>query len=627
MKKSMKEWALYYASLGLAVFPLKPQGKAPLTEHGCKDATWEETQIERWWARWPSAGIGIATGEASGGLLVIDLDVDEDKGIDGRESLRRWEMAHGPLPGNTWLSITGRGGYHYFYQVNRETKNRAGLYEGVDVRGDGGYIVAPPSIHPNGRAYEWEQGPEDGPLAEADGRVWAFLAGGDKSQRAEGQGGGQSFEAPEQIPEGQRVQTLMRLLCSQQAKGLSDGAIRAAVRAENEAKCVPPLTDAELEKEVFPALSRYEKGTAPYAARYDSAAGSFKPSPKADPVTLTTMDAVEEKTPEWLIPGYLPKNEICILAGDGGAGKTSIWCAIAAAVSSGGKSFLEPFETVNPFTGTYREPGKVIYFSAEDSAEYTLKGRLRRAGARMENIAFLDAGDKRFKDIKFDSPALEALIAANSPVLVIFDPIQSFTPPKVQMERRNDMRACMTPMIGWGREYGATFLIIVHTNKQTGAWGRKRIADSADIWDIARSVMIAGEAGDGLRYLSQEKCNVGPLSPTILYRLDGGGITFDSTTEKRDREFMLEGQAARYQAPAREDAKEFILDYLKDGEKETAELDGMMKAQGISTGTLKRAKAELRKEGQIVYINRGQGKDKKFYCALAPLGQSETVIQ
>ena len=627
MDKSMKEWALYYASLGLAVFPLKPHGKAPLTEHGCKDATWEETQIERWWARWPSAGIGIATGEASGGLLVIDLDVDEDKGIDGRESLRRWEMEHGPLPGNTWLSITGRGGYHYFYRVNRETKNRAGLYEGVDVRGDGGYIVAPPSIHPNGRAYEWEQGPEDTPLAEADGRVWAFLAGGDKSQRAEGQGCGQSFEAPEQIPEGQRVQTLVRLLCSQQAKGLSDGAIRAAVRAENEAKCVPPLTDAELEKEVFPALSRYEKGTAPYTARYDSATGSFRPAQKAEPVTLTTMDTVEEKTPEWLIPGYLPKNEICILAGDGGAGKTSIWCAIAAAVSSGSRSFLEQFETVNPFTGTYREPGKVLFFSSEDSAEYTLKGRLRRAGARLENILYLDIRDDHFQDIKFDSPALEGLIAANSPALVIFDPIQSFTPPKVQMERRNDMRACMNPMIGWGKEYGATFLIIVHTNKQTGAWGRKRIADSADIWDIARSVMIAGEAGDGLRYLSQEKCNVGPLSPTILYRLDGGGITFDSTTDKRDREFMLEGQAARYQAPAREDAKEFILDYLKDGEKETAELDGMMKAQGISGETLKRAKAELRKDGKIIYTNRGYGKDKKYYCALASLGQSETVTQ
>ena len=61
--------------------------------------------------------------------------------------------------------------------------------------------------------------------------------------------------------------------------------------------------------------------------------------------------------------------------------------------------------------------------------------------------------------------------------------------------------------------------------------------------------------------------------------------------------------------------------------EETAELDGMMKAQGISGETLKRAKAELRKDGKIIYTNRGYGKDKKYYCALASLGQSETVLQ
>ena len=616
---SMREYALYYASLGLAVFPIRPKGKEPLTAHGFQDATRDTEQIKAWWTQWPSANIGIATGSRSGGLLVIDLDVDENKGIDGRETLREWEAEHGKLPGNTWLSITGRGGYHYFYRTAEKIRNRTALYEGVDIRGEGGYVVAPPSDHPNGRSYQWEQGPDDGPLAEADGKVMEFLSG--RSLEKLGRG----FEVPEQIPEGERTNTLVRLLCSQQAKGLSDEAIRAAVRAENEAKCVPPLTDEELEKTVFPALGRYQKGTAPYKARYDSATGSFKPS--KSPIILTPMDAVEEKTPEWLIPGYMPKNEICILAGDGGAGKTSIWCAVAAAVSSGNRSFLEQFETINPFTGTYRDPGKVLFFSSEDSAEYTLKGRLRKAGARMENILFLDIRDDHFPDIKFDSPALERLIADSSPALVIFDPIQSFTPPKVQMERRNDMRACMNPMIGWGKEYGATFLIIVHTNKQTGAWGRKRIADSADIWDIARSVMIAGEAGNGLRYLSQEKCNVGPLSPTILFRLDSGGIVFDSFTDKRDREFVQEGQAARYQAPAREDAKEFILDYLKDGEKETAELDGMMKAQGISGETLKRAKAELRKDGKIIYTNRGYGKEKKFYCRLGSLGQSETMTQ
>ena len=281
MEKSMKEWALYYASLGLAVFPVKPHGKAPLTEHGCKDASWEEAQIERWWARWPSAGIGIATGEASGGLLVIDLDVDEEKGVDGRETLRRWETEHGPLPGDTWLSITGRGGYHYFYRVNRETKNRAGLYEGVDIRGDGGYIVAPPSIHQNGRAYEWEQGPEDVPLAEADGNVWSFLSGKSFEDL------GRPFEVPEQIPEGERTNTLVRLLCSQQAKGLSDAAIRAAVRAENEAKCSPPLTDEELEKTIFPALKRYQEGTAPYMGK-DSMAQAFVPF-----VTFVTQGACE----------------------------------------------------------------------------------------------------------------------------------------------------------------------------------------------------------------------------------------------------------------------------------------------------------------------------------------------
>lgn len=266
---SMKEYALYYASLGLAVFPIRPKGKEPLTAHGFQDATRDTEQIKAWWTQWPSANIGIATGSRSGGLLVIDLDVDEDKGVDGRETLREWEAEHGKLPGNTWLSITGRGGYHYFYRTAEKIRNRTALYEGVDIRGEGGYVVAPPSDHPNGRSYQWEQGPEDGPLAEADGKVMEFVSG--RSLEKLGRG----FEVPEQIPEGERTNTLVRLLCSQQAKGLSDEAIRAAVRAENEAKCVPPLTDEELEKTVFPALGRYQKGTAPYGAKYGSRSEAF----------------------------------------------------------------------------------------------------------------------------------------------------------------------------------------------------------------------------------------------------------------------------------------------------------------------------------------------------------------
>ncbi|MCI6140433.1 MULTISPECIES: bifunctional DNA primase/polymerase [Clostridium] len=603
----MKEYALYYSRLGLAVFPIKPKSKQPLTEHGLKDASKEPEQIESWWNRWPAANIGIATGAVSGGLVVIDLDVDKDKGIDGRVTLREWEAEHEKLPDSTWMAITGRGGYHYFYHDTSTVRNRTGIYEGIDIRGDGGYIVAPPSVHPNGNTYEWEQDPMLYPLAEANGAVFDFLVGPAVKEPEP-----ILFELPEQIPDGQRTTAMVKLVCSQQAKGLSDEAIRAAVRAENEAKCVPPLTDQELEKEVFPALTRYQKGTAPYTATYNHKTRSFQPVIKKGPVNLVSMDTVEEKEPEWLVTDYIPKGQITVLAGDGGSGKTTIWCSIAAAVSSGGPCFLNQD---NPFVKNCA-PGRVLFFSSEDSAEYTLKGRLRRSGAKLENVLSLDLADERFPEIKFNAPLLEELIKEYRPELVIFDPLQSYVPPDIQMGQRNAMRACLNPLIGLGEKYGTTFIIIVHTNKQVGLWGRKRIADSADIWDIARSVLIAGEANDGLRYISQEKSNYGPQAQTVLFRLDSGKVEFEGYTDKKDKDYVTAATAATYQAPAREDAKAFILDYLKDGEKETADLDGMMKAQGISKATLERAKAELKKEGMIKYFNRGYGKEKKFYCKL-----------
>lgn len=146
--KNMKEWALHYAEMGLAVFPLACRDKVPAVVDGCKAATTERTTIERWWDKNPQYNIGIATGNKSSGLVVIDLDVDKNKGIDGYDVLRDWQNKHGKLP-ETWQSITGRGGYHYFYKDAIVHSNRVGLYEGVDIRGEGGYIVAPPSVHPN----------------------------------------------------------------------------------------------------------------------------------------------------------------------------------------------------------------------------------------------------------------------------------------------------------------------------------------------------------------------------------------------------------------------------------------------------------------------------------------------
>lgn len=226
---------------------------------------------------------------------------------------------------------------------------------------------------------------------------------------------------------------------------------------------------------------------------------------KSHSLDMVTMDTAEEKEPSWLVADYIPRYQITSLAGDGGSGKTTVWCALAAAISSGEVPFL--LKGTIPFKGN---PEKVMFFSAEDSFEYTLKRRLRKNGAKLENILSIDIADERFQDVKFDSPFLEQLLEYYRPALCIFDPIQAFVPPDIRMGDRNAMRACLSPLIGYGEKYGTTFLIVEHANKQSGVWGRKRIADSADIWDISRSVIMAGETNEnGIRYLSHEKSNYG----------------------------------------------------------------------------------------------------------------------
>lgn len=329
---------------------------------------------------------------------------------------------------------------------------------------------------------------------------------------------------------------------------------------------------------------------------------------------MVTMANAEEKEAEWLVTDYIPKYQITALAGDGGSGKTSTWCAIVAAVSSGNRTFLEDFL---PEGFEMKTPGLVMFFSAEDSFEYILKRRLRKNGAKLENIVSIDIADDRFKDIKFNSSFLEQLIAKYKPVLCVFDPIQAFVPPNMRMGDRNVMRHCLAPLIGYGEKYGTTFLLVLHANKQSGVWGRKRMADSSDIWDISRSVIMAGETNEpGIRYLSHEKSNYGQTGSTVLYTMEDEVVKFKGYTTKKDKDFVTEVDYSTRQAPQRSEAKEFILEFLQDGEKEIAELDEMASAMSISKNAMKNAKADLKKERKIKTWSTGYGKDKKFFITL-----------
>jgi bifunctional DNA primase/polymerase-like protein/primase-like protein len=146
---SLHTAALELAERGLAVFPCQPRGKAPACDTGLHAATTDPERINRWWHRFPDLNIGIATGAVS---RVFVLDVD---GADGEASLRKSESEHGILPPTVEV-ITGKGRHCYFQSGKHKIGNSAGqLGAGLDIRGDGGYVIAPPSVHPSGRSYAW----------------------------------------------------------------------------------------------------------------------------------------------------------------------------------------------------------------------------------------------------------------------------------------------------------------------------------------------------------------------------------------------------------------------------------------------------------------------------------------
>ncbi len=145
------ETALRCAERGWYVFPCRVGSKQPATARGLLDATRDPRQIERWWTGTPGTNLAVRTGEPSS-LVVLDVD-----GEEGADSLHELEQKHGRLP-MTASVVTPRGGQHFYFQhPGVEVRNTAGTVgDGLDVRGDGGYVLVPPSIV-NGRCYEVDE--------------------------------------------------------------------------------------------------------------------------------------------------------------------------------------------------------------------------------------------------------------------------------------------------------------------------------------------------------------------------------------------------------------------------------------------------------------------------------------
>ena len=254
--------ALAYAARGWHVLPLN--GKTPTLKDWPTRASANPEQIQAWWTGQPSANVGIATGTQS---RLIVLDVDPDK--DGDESLRRLEKQYGPLPVTPEV-VTGGGGIHfYFRHPGVAVGNSAGkLGTGLDIRADGGQVVAPPSVHPKtGQAYEWEGAhhPDDIPLASVPAWLLNLLTTKMVTWAPE----------PTRVfLSGTRNDSLTREAGRLRRIGLSESELEAALLTMNKERCSPPLCDDEV------------LGIAASIARYPVGADTTSEWPTLEPAAL-----------------------------------------------------------------------------------------------------------------------------------------------------------------------------------------------------------------------------------------------------------------------------------------------------------------------------------------------------
>jgi len=225
----MKEAALWYVQNGYKVFPCS--GKVPLTKNGVKDASKDETQIETWWTTHPEANIGLATGD---GLVVVDID---------DLSLNPW---HKELSATVPFSITPRGGRHYFFSTDLPLGNTVNTDQKVDTRGNGGYVIAPPSV-----GYSWgSEPPHNQNLPKVSVQLLETIRP-KKTSVTELKDSDTGL-----VPVGGRNNYLTKLAASFHNKGMSSEAILAALLIENEEHLASPLPESEV-RNIVQSISRY----------------------------------------------------------------------------------------------------------------------------------------------------------------------------------------------------------------------------------------------------------------------------------------------------------------------------------------------------------------------------------
>lgn len=368
---SLKDAALIYAREGFSIIPLHflnranqcscgrsdcaSPGKHPITQHGLKEASNDPLQIENWWKKFPKANIGLCTGDVSGGLVVIDFD------------LRHGATADKLVLPDTLRIETGNG-FHLWFRSNRAIRNSAGkLGSGIDVRGSGGYVVAPPSVHFSGKVYQFANQFQVADLPEG---LFVEL----EQEAAEEEIIVSDPNAIEsEAAEGHRNDYLASLAGNLRRKGYSSEEIEALLLVSNQRRCKPPLADREV-RAIARSVGRYapaetldfqvsEPVTPEQQAGQDSDS-DFDPfawdggDKLLGAITAEQLSLTVFAKPEMVLQGLF-RGDWGLMIGIGSVGKTTLMHNICMCLAAG-RPFL-------PIVPEDLPPRRILYLDFESN--------------------------------------------------------------------------------------------------------------------------------------------------------------------------------------------------------------------------------------------------------------------
>ena len=600
--------AVEYADQGIAIMPCAERGKKPALPRTGKEhaiaATTDPDQIREWWTRNPNYNIGIVC--TANRLAVID--------IDGPAGVEWIKDHHLPMP-DTWTATTSEGRYHYYYRWPEGARIATRqIAPELEIRAAGAYLVAPPSIHPDGGIYRWADSTRcdwgdlpEVPAAHLDNVVHFERGNGVALKRL----AGLADHLATKTPKGERHKALYstaRTLGGLVASGLLtreqiEVALHAATATngllaedgDNVAQTIADGIAKGIADGPDPGHHEPDEGN-PYTLR-PSDSGHTEPDGTGKRAVGIQFSTVPSEKVDWFYEGRIPLGDLTLLVGPPGLGKTTFACELGA---RGARGELEG------------AAADVIFVSAEDSLAHTLVPRFEVAGADLDRAWGMKIVEADGYEVGFTLPDdiayLQDLVEETGANLVVLDPVVAHLSGSIDSHKDHSVRRALAPLAALAESTGAAVLGIMHLNKSHSTDVLQRINGSGGFGATARSVLLLGEdpkapEGSPERLLIHAKSNFGHLAPAMRLKVEGRTFTTAEGEEAETAGIVWMGEdqtatAARVlggrQEPSREDiATDFLRENLAEGPLPRAEVEALAGEEEITLTTLKRAAKKL----------------------------------